>query len=452
MSKVKIQGHASGTGVLTVTAPNTSTDRTITLPDGTGTLLTTDGDGSSLTGVGVDGISSSATSTAITISSDENVGIGTTSPSAKLHLYEETSNTTTASNVMRLESRSSGTTGVGFGGTIYLLGERADGSLQGMAKISAVADINTTSDLSSALTFQTASSGTNTERLRIDSSGNVGIGVTPESWLASKTALQIGSTASISCYNTDNRAYFSNNVYDDNDYKRIATDYAAMFQMKDGAHIFSTAASGSADSTISWTNAMTIANDGHNTIYIPSGADCSTVKTGSTGSGNVGMIIFRDGNNDYCGQITSNPSTNSTSYVTGSDYRLKENVVPMTGSIDRLKQLNPTRFNFIKNKDITVDGFLAHEAQEVVPEAITGIKDAMTTEEYEVEPAIEATYDEEGNELTPAVEAVMGEREVIKPQGIDQSKLVPLLTSALQEAVAKIEDLEKRIEILEATV
>ncbi len=51
MSKVKIQGNASGTGVLTVTAPNTSTDRTITLPDATGTLLNSDGDGSSLTGV-----------------------------------------------------------------------------------------------------------------------------------------------------------------------------------------------------------------------------------------------------------------------------------------------------------------------------------------------------------------------------------------------------------------
>jgi len=51
MAKVKIQGHASGTGVLTVTAPNTSTDRTITLPDATGTLLNSDGDGSSLTGV-----------------------------------------------------------------------------------------------------------------------------------------------------------------------------------------------------------------------------------------------------------------------------------------------------------------------------------------------------------------------------------------------------------------
>jgi hypothetical protein len=78
MAKVKIQGHASGTGVLTVTAPNTSTDRTITLPDATGTLLTADGDGSSLTGVGVAGISSSADATAITINSSEQVGIGKT--------------------------------------------------------------------------------------------------------------------------------------------------------------------------------------------------------------------------------------------------------------------------------------------------------------------------------------------------------------------------------------
>ena len=78
MSKVKIQGNASGTGVLTVTAPNTSTDRTITLPDSTGTLLTADGDGSSLTGVGVAGISSSADATAIKIDSSERVAIGNT--------------------------------------------------------------------------------------------------------------------------------------------------------------------------------------------------------------------------------------------------------------------------------------------------------------------------------------------------------------------------------------
>jgi len=87
MSKVKIQGNASGTGVLTVTAPNTSTDRTITLPDATGTLLTADGDGSSLTGVGVAGITSAADATAISIDSSERVGIGTGSPTARLHVY-----------------------------------------------------------------------------------------------------------------------------------------------------------------------------------------------------------------------------------------------------------------------------------------------------------------------------------------------------------------------------
>jgi|2_EtaG_2_1085320.scaffolds.fasta_scaffold19719_1 hypothetical protein len=78
MAKVKIQGHASGTGILTVTAPNTSTDRTITLPDATGTLLNSDGDGSSLTGVGVDGISSSAASSSehLVIDSSGNVSIG----------------------------------------------------------------------------------------------------------------------------------------------------------------------------------------------------------------------------------------------------------------------------------------------------------------------------------------------------------------------------------------
>jgi len=76
MSKIKVKGHDSGTGVITIEAPNTSTDRTIVLPDATGTLLTADGDGSSLTGVGVAGISSSADATAITIDSSEQVGIG----------------------------------------------------------------------------------------------------------------------------------------------------------------------------------------------------------------------------------------------------------------------------------------------------------------------------------------------------------------------------------------
>ena len=113
------------------------------------------------------------------------------------------------------------------------------------------------------------------------------------------------------------------------------------------------------------------------------------------------------------GSISQNGS--ATAYNTSSDYRLKENVVPLTGAIDRLQQIPVHRFNFIANPDRTVDGFLAHEAQEVVPECVTGTKDEV---------------DDDGNPVY---------------QGIDQSKLVPLLTAALQEALQKIEDLEGRL-------
>jgi hypothetical protein len=139
---------------------------------------------------------------------------------------------------------------------------------------------------------------------------------------------------------------------------------------------------------------------------------------------------------------TIGTTSTATAYNTSSDYRLKENVVPMTGSIDRLKALKPSQFNFIVDSDTTVDGFLAHEAQAVVPECVTGTKDAMRDEEYEVTAAVEEVRDEDDNVTTEAAEAVMGTRSVPDMQGIDQSKLVPLLVAALQEAIARIEILE----------
>jgi len=136
------------------------------------------------------------------------------------------------------------------------------------------------------------------------------------------------------------------------------------------------------------------------------------------------------------GQVGSVSVTGSaTSYNTSSDYRLKEDVQPLSGATDRLKELKPVNFAW-KVDGSRVDGFLAHEAQEVVPESVTGSKDAMMTEEYEVTPAV---TDEEGNVTT---EAVMGEREVPDYQGIDQAKLVPLLVATIQELEARITALE----------
>jgi hypothetical protein len=137
------------------------------------------------------------------------------------------------------------------------------------------------------------------------------------------------------------------------------------------------------------------------------------------------------------GSVVGNISvtSSSTSYNTSSDYRLKTDVQPMTGATERLKALKPVNFEWISSGE-RVDGFLAHEAAEVVPEAVTGTKDGMTTQEYEVTPAV---LDDDGNVIE---QAVMGEREVPDYQGIDQSKLVPLLVATIQELEARIAALE----------
>ena len=121
--------------------------------------------------------------------------------------------------------------------------------------------------------------------------------------------------------------------------------------------------------------------------------------------------------NGIVGSISTSGS--ATAYNTSSDYRLKENIVPLTGATDRLQQIPVHRFNFIADPDTVVDGFIAHETASVVPECVTGEKDQV---------------DENGKPIY---------------QGIDQSKIVPLLTAALQEALQKIEDLESRIAALE---
>ncbi len=141
------------------------------------------------------------------------------------------------------------------------------------------------------------------------------------------------------------------------------------------------------------------------------------------------------GSGIQCGQVRRN-GYNSVNYGASSDYRLKENVSLISDGIVRLKQLKPSRFNFIGEENER-DGFLAHEAQTVVPESVCGEKDEMKEEKYEVTPA------------TDTEEAVMGTRSVPAYQNIDQAKLVPLLTAALQETVNELEILKARVATLE---
>ena len=155
----------------------------------------------------------------------------------------------------------------------------------------------------------------------------------------------------------------------------------------------------------------------------------------TSGSGGTAVRFKVDGTT--VGSISCNAS--ATAFNTSSDYRIKENVDYSWDATTRLKQLKPARFNFIVDETNTlVDGFIAHEVSGIVPEAITGEKDAVET----------WTSDEVNNGDAPdGVSAGANKLDadgntIPVMQGIDQSKLVPLLVKTIQELEARITALE----------
>ena len=264
---------------------------------------------------------------------------------------------------------------------------------------------------STTLSLGTSLSGSYAERMRITSTGNVGIGTTsPNQTLVVKTA----DGGGIAIENSAGNQY------------RWAVNADDSFSVVDSG----TAERLRIDSSGNLLVGGTTVESGYGGIPVLSvGANSNgliTVRRSSTAA--ASQIIFYNPNG-IVGQILTDGS--STTFATSSDYRLKENVQPMVGATDRLMALKPVNFAW-KVDGSRVDGFLAHEAQEVVPECVTGQKDQVQIVEIK---------DEDGN--------VTGTEERPVYQGIDQSKIVPLLTAALQEALTKIEQLEARMAILE---
>jgi hypothetical protein len=155
------------------------------------------------------------------------------------------------------------------------------------------------------------------------------------------------------------------------------------------------------------------------TIRCASGNTALSLQT-EANSGTQTMVYFADTDSDTCGTITVNATANTTAYNTSSDYRLKENVQPMTGALEKVSALNPVVWKWKHAPMLDGQGFIAHELAEVVPDAVSGEKDAV---------------DAEGNP---------------KYQGIDTSFLVATLTAALQEAHGLIKDLQARVDVLES--
>ena len=334
------------------------------------------------------------------------VGIGTTSPDEVLHIAKG------ANSSIRLGQQG--------GDYAYRLRANVSGSVNGGFLIEDAVSKNDLYNVRSGSSGFHKFSIDGTEAMQIDSSGNVGIGTdAPTTYGDSNTKLAVVTPTSNA--NDVNIRFGTNDVKGIIFVNDVSGNSIGFGTTTDAPVLFNT------------NNTERMRLDGGEALIGTTSAGSSTrlhLKGGETlcvmqnddanGGTYQTTVRFRNSSGNSVGAIKLNST--SVAYNSASDYRLKENVTDMTGAIARVKQLAPKRFQFIADADTTVDGFLAHEAQAVVPEAITGTKDEV---------------DEDGN-------AVM--------QGIDQSKLVPLLTGALKEAIAKIETLETEITALKERV
>ena len=341
-----------------------------------------------LTGFTSTGIDDNATSTAITIDSSQNVGIGTSTIrlSEKLHVLGQGIVTSSA------EDTNMGLFGT-FGSSTQIIGS--------FNNIPVIFRQN------------------NTERMRINSSGCVGIGSTVDRSIGTNITTTVinGSAGGGLWLSTGDSSATTSKIYAANN------GSVGELIINNGAGV----GSGGIIIQTNESERMRIDSSGRMMLNCTTASGVLTINNlegtagalelGTETTGNDTLVQFKGSTNadGSGGAVRGSISVtgSSTAYNTSSDYRLKENVDYTWDATTRLKQLKPARFNFIVDADTTVDGFLAHEVQDIVPEAVTGEKDGD------------------------------------KMQGIDQSKLVPLLTKAIQEQQSIIDDLKSRIETLE---
>jgi hypothetical protein len=298
-----------------------------------------------------------------------------------------------------------GTNGINSSGVIVA----PDGSASAPA-ITNDGDTNTGIFFPAADTIAFAEGGA--EAMRIDSSGNVGIGTTSPT----NVGLHINKASAVgSGIRVQNTAATWDLVNTSNGDFEIYTG---------GAKVFLVGTNNAERMRIDSSGNINIAttNDSAARLVI-NGADNHVINTIRNGTGVSTHIAFRNGN----GQVgTISTSNSTTSYNTSSDYRLKENIAPMTGALATVAQLKPCTYTW-RVDGSAGQGFIAHELQAVVPDCVIGEKDA-----------VETYTDEEGVEQTRPVY-----------QGVDTSFLVATLTAAIQELSAKNDALEARIAALE---
>ena len=380
------------------------------------------------------------------VNSSGSVGIGTTSPSQELDVSGNIRSVSGGSNEVLL---------VGVEGAIEL--SRSDSGSYIDFKTTNLEDFDCRIQQSSnGLVFSTGGNGATSERLRINSSGSVGIGTSSPNYKldVSGGVLTPGHFTSTVDWNFSNlilRRNASNvstakmlsmMLQGDTDSDTTLTNYLNIWGTYSAAPTTgSTTAGLSGVMNLGAPSGIALHVNGSQRAFIDSGGDVLIGQSTNPATSRVVIQVRTGTANGVNAQITSDTGTSypwsnyntsgtyiggisctstATSFPTSSDYRLKQNIQPLVNAAALLAQIKPSVFEFKQDPGTQVQGFIAHELQEVVPLAVIGEKDAK---------------DLNGNPMY---------------QGVDAAKLVPLLTAALQEAIVKIEALEIKVAALES--
>ena len=370
----------------------------------------------------------------VRIASDGKVGVGTDSPLSVLTAYGENRGEGTVTG--QITAKDDAAYNASPTGGLIFQGKYASNSAQAIfAGVTGFKENATDGNYAGALAFHTRANGSVAqERLRITSSGQLLLGET--SAYDSNTAVQFTKNVS----GNQARFIFRNNANNSNSRVQLqcmtlnrasnADTVSGIEKYQSGGMAIYNGENTNQYSTMGFFcngyRSLLLKNGNHSGYDVAhfyaywGTSNGIQMEVGGPQSGTHKAIRFYTshygGERGYIGVTLG-----GTSYNSSSDYRQKQDVVDLTGAIDRVKSFKPRRFKWKDDPTYTVDGFLAHEAQTVVPESVVGEKDAV---------------DENGD---------------AEYQVIDQSKLVPLLTAALQEAITEIETLKTKVAALESS-